>query len=122
MSRPVAGPLRRGLAATVTLAVASMTLTACFEESSPHDAVRDFLVGWQSEDYDLAAGRTDGDRATVRKALRTPRRNSTRPRSDSRSKASAGPATSRRPTSAPRSTWGRTTPSGATTAYSRCTW
>jgi cell division protein FtsI/penicillin-binding protein 2 len=61
--------VRRGLAATVTLAVASMSLTACFEESSPHDAVRDFLVGWQSEDYDLAAGRTDGDRATVRKAL-----------------------------------------------------
>ncbi|MEU4231193.1 penicillin-binding transpeptidase domain-containing protein [Nonomuraea sp. NPDC026600] len=61
--------VRRGLAATVTLAVASMSLTACFEESSPHDAVRDFLVGWQSEDYDLAAGRTDGDRAAVRKAL-----------------------------------------------------
>jgi cell division protein FtsI/penicillin-binding protein 2 len=70
MSRPVRlGRVRRGLAATVTLAVASMSLTACFEESSPHDAVRDFLVGWQSEDYDLAAGRTDGDRATVRKAL-----------------------------------------------------
>ncbi|MFD1542087.1 penicillin-binding transpeptidase domain-containing protein [Nonomuraea guangzhouensis] len=61
--------VRRGLAATVTLAVASMSLTACFEESSPHDAVRDFLVGWQSEDYDLAAGRTDGDLAAVRKAL-----------------------------------------------------
>ncbi|MEU7747866.1 penicillin-binding transpeptidase domain-containing protein [Nonomuraea sp. NPDC049158] len=70
MSRPVRlGRVRRGLAATVTLAVASMSLTACFEESSPHDAVRDFLVGWQTEDYDLAAGRTDGDRATVRKAL-----------------------------------------------------
>ncbi|MEV6154745.1 penicillin-binding transpeptidase domain-containing protein [Nonomuraea sp. NPDC052129] len=70
MNRPVRlGRVRRGLAATVTLAVASMSLTACFEESSPHDAVRDFLVGWQSEDYDLAAGRTDGDRATVRKAL-----------------------------------------------------
>ncbi|WP_219470956.1 penicillin-binding transpeptidase domain-containing protein [Nonomuraea rhizosphaerae] len=61
--------LRRGLAATATLAVASMTLTGCFEESSPHDAVRDFLVGWQSEDYDLAAGRADGDPAVVRKAL-----------------------------------------------------
>lgn len=60
---------RRTLAATVTLAVASMTLTGCFEESSPHDAVRDFLVGWQSEDYALAAGRTDGDPATVGKAL-----------------------------------------------------
>ncbi|GAA2214678.1 penicillin-binding transpeptidase domain-containing protein [Nonomuraea monospora] len=60
---------RRTLAATVTLAVASTTLTGCFEEPSPHDAVRDFLVGWQTEDYDLAAGRTDGDVATVRQAL-----------------------------------------------------
>ncbi|MFG1703619.1 penicillin-binding transpeptidase domain-containing protein [Nonomuraea sp. M3C6] len=60
---------RRILAATVTLAVAGTTLTGCFEEPSPHDAVRDFLVGWQSEDYDLAAGRTDGDVATVRTAL-----------------------------------------------------
>ncbi|MFF0774635.1 penicillin-binding transpeptidase domain-containing protein [Nonomuraea wenchangensis] len=60
---------RRTLSATVTLAIACTTLTGCFEEPSPHDAVRDFLVGWQSEDYDLAAGRTDGDQATVRKAL-----------------------------------------------------
>ncbi len=60
---------RRALAATVTMAVASMTLTACLEESSPHDAVRDFLVGWQSNDYALAAGRTDADPETVRKAL-----------------------------------------------------
>ncbi|MEV4071262.1 penicillin-binding transpeptidase domain-containing protein [Nonomuraea fuscirosea] len=60
---------RRTLAATVTLAVASTTLTGCFEEPSPHDAVRDFLVGWQTEDYELAAGRTDGDPAKVRKAL-----------------------------------------------------
>ncbi|MFC7589820.1 NTF2-like N-terminal transpeptidase domain-containing protein [Nonomuraea antimicrobica] len=60
---------RRTLAATVTLAVASTMLTGCFEEPSPHDALRDFLVGWQSEDYELAAGRTDGDVATVRKAL-----------------------------------------------------
>ncbi|MGN9836941.1 penicillin-binding transpeptidase domain-containing protein [Nonomuraea sp. H19] len=60
---------RRILAATVTLAIACTTLTGCFEEPTPHDAVRDFLVGWQTEDYDLAAGRADGDRATVRKAL-----------------------------------------------------
>ncbi|MFI7616471.1 penicillin-binding transpeptidase domain-containing protein [Nonomuraea terrae] len=60
---------RRTLAATVTLAVAATTLTACLEESSPHEAVRDFLVGWQSEDYDLAAGRTDGNAAEVRKEL-----------------------------------------------------
>ncbi|MEV4219927.1 penicillin-binding transpeptidase domain-containing protein [Nonomuraea sp. NPDC049725] len=60
---------RRTLAATVTLAVASMTLTGCFEEASPHDAVRDFLVGWQAGDYELAAGRTDADPAAVSKAL-----------------------------------------------------
>ncbi|WP_327087306.1 penicillin-binding transpeptidase domain-containing protein [Nonomuraea sp. NBC_01738] len=60
---------RRTLAAAVTLTVASTTLTGCFEEPSAHDAVRDFLVGWQSEDYELAAARTDGDQATVRKAL-----------------------------------------------------
>ncbi|NUR92893.1 MAG: penicillin-binding protein, partial [Nonomuraea sp.] len=65
MSRRV----RRTVSATVTLAVASLTLTACFEEPSPHDAVRDFLVGWQSEDYALAAGRTDGDPKAVAKAL-----------------------------------------------------
>ncbi|WP_240197546.1 penicillin-binding transpeptidase domain-containing protein [Nonomuraea lactucae] len=68
LSRPT-GRTRRVLAATVTLAVACTTLTGCFDESSPHDAVRDFLVGWQSGDYDLAAARTDGDLATVRKAL-----------------------------------------------------
>jgi hypothetical protein len=60
---------RRALAVTVTMAVASMSLTACLEEASPHDAVRDFLVGWQSNDYALAAGRTDADAETVRKAL-----------------------------------------------------
>ncbi|MEU6997138.1 penicillin-binding transpeptidase domain-containing protein [Nonomuraea sp. NPDC046570] len=65
---------RRTLAATVTLAVASMTLTGCFEEPSAHEAVRDFLVGWQSADYDLAATRTDGDPAVVAKALDDVRR------------------------------------------------
>ncbi|MFI7450903.1 penicillin-binding transpeptidase domain-containing protein [Nonomuraea sp. NPDC049714] len=60
---------RRAIAATVTMAIASMTLTACFEESSPHDAVRDFLVGWQSNDYALAAARTDADQEKVRGAL-----------------------------------------------------
>ncbi|MDF2710100.1 MAG: penicillin-binding protein [Nonomuraea muscovyensis] len=61
--------LRRTLTATMTLAVACTTLTGCFDESSPHDAVRDFLVGWQSGDYPTAAARTDGDQAAVRKAL-----------------------------------------------------
>ncbi|WP_336207834.1 penicillin-binding transpeptidase domain-containing protein [Nonomuraea sp. LPB2021202275-12-8] len=60
---------RRTVAATVTLAVASMTLTACLQEASPHEAVRDFLVGWQSNDYVLAADRTDADADAVRKAL-----------------------------------------------------
>lgn len=64
MSRP-----RRILAATVMLTVVSTTLTGCLEEASPHDAVRDFLVGWQSNDYELAASRADGDPAAVRKAL-----------------------------------------------------
>ncbi|MBN6052604.1 penicillin-binding protein [Nonomuraea sp. RK-328] len=66
MSRP---RLRRTLSAVATLAVASTTLTGCFDESSPHDALRDFLVGWQTGDYELAARRTDGDEAAVRKAL-----------------------------------------------------
>lgn len=61
--------VRRTAAAAVTLALACTTLTGCFEEPSAHDAVRDFLVGWQSEDYALAAGRADGDPAVVRKAL-----------------------------------------------------
>src|SRR5690606_5341760 len=61
--------VRRTLAAAVTLAVACSTLTGCLEEASPHDAVRDFLVGWQSNDYELAASRADGDPAVVRKAL-----------------------------------------------------
>ena len=65
---------RRTLAATVTLAVASMTLTGCFEEPSAHEAVRDFLVGWQSQDYALAAATTDGDQAVVAKALDDARR------------------------------------------------
>ncbi|MGV9304957.1 penicillin-binding transpeptidase domain-containing protein [Nonomuraea sp. NPDC004354] len=51
------------------MAVASTTLTGCFEEPSAHEAVRDFLVGWQSGDYALAAGRTDGDPKVVAKAL-----------------------------------------------------
>jgi hypothetical protein len=53
---------RRALAVTVTMAVASMSLTACLEEASPHDAVRDFLVGWQSNDYARPHRRRPGDR------------------------------------------------------------
>ncbi|GAA2642011.1 penicillin-binding transpeptidase domain-containing protein [Nonomuraea recticatena] len=60
---------RRVLAAAASVVVAGTTLTGCFEEPSAHEAVRDFLVGWQSGDYELAAGRTDGDPAVVRKAL-----------------------------------------------------
>ncbi|NUW41132.1 penicillin-binding transpeptidase domain-containing protein [Nonomuraea rhodomycinica] len=66
MSRP---RLRRTLSALATAALAATTLTGCFEESSPHDALRDFLVGWQTGDYELAARRTDGDEAAVRKTL-----------------------------------------------------
>ncbi|MFI6791762.1 penicillin-binding transpeptidase domain-containing protein [Nonomuraea sp. NPDC050383] len=61
--------LRRTLSATLAVAAASTTLTGCLDESSPHDALRDFLVGWQTGDYALAARRTDGDEAAVRKTL-----------------------------------------------------
>jgi cell division protein FtsI/penicillin-binding protein 2 len=44
-------------------------MAGCFEEPSPHEAVRDFLLGWQTGDYAAAAQRADGDPATVRKAL-----------------------------------------------------
>ncbi|MEO3862415.1 penicillin-binding transpeptidase domain-containing protein [Acrocarpospora sp. B8E8] len=45
------------------------TLTACFEEPAPHEAIRDFLVGWESGDFAMAARRADADEASVRKAL-----------------------------------------------------
>ncbi|MFE3453383.1 penicillin-binding transpeptidase domain-containing protein [Nonomuraea sp. NPDC059194] len=61
--------VRRVLSAAVMMTVAGTTLTGCFEEPSAHEAVRDFLVGWQSGDYALAAGRTDGDPKAVAKAL-----------------------------------------------------
>ncbi|GAA4062358.1 penicillin-binding transpeptidase domain-containing protein [Nonomuraea soli] len=61
--------IKRTLSATAVLALASMTLTACFEEPSPHEAIRDFLVGWKQEQYDLAAARTDADPKIVAKAL-----------------------------------------------------
>ncbi|MEV0829208.1 penicillin-binding transpeptidase domain-containing protein [Nonomuraea rubra] len=51
------------------MTVVGTTLTGCFEEPSAHEAVRDFLVGWQSGDYALAASRTDGDPMVVAKAL-----------------------------------------------------
>ncbi|WP_308169903.1 penicillin-binding transpeptidase domain-containing protein [Acrocarpospora catenulata] len=44
-------------------------LTACFEEPAPHEAIRDFLVGWQTGDYAMAARRADAEEAGVRKAL-----------------------------------------------------
>ncbi|TKK86382.1 penicillin-binding protein [Herbidospora galbida] len=60
---------RRPLRLALTLALLAPGLTACFEEPSPHEAVRDFLVGWQSGDYEMAARRADADEATVVKAL-----------------------------------------------------
>ncbi|MBO3745014.1 penicillin-binding protein [Streptosporangiaceae bacterium NEAU-GS5] len=53
----------------LALGLAAPALTACFEEPSPHEAVREFLVGWEDGDYASAARRADGDPATVRKAL-----------------------------------------------------
>ncbi|WP_228645774.1 penicillin-binding transpeptidase domain-containing protein [Microtetraspora sp. AC03309] len=59
----------RAVRAALALGLTVPMLTACFEEPSPLDAVRDFLVGWQSGDYAAAARRADGDPATVRQAL-----------------------------------------------------
>ncbi|MGW4637864.1 NTF2-like N-terminal transpeptidase domain-containing protein [Sphaerisporangium sp. NPDC004334] len=61
--------LRRALSAGLSLAVAVPMLSACFSEPSPHEAVSQFLVGWQSGDYAAAAERVDGDPKAVRKAL-----------------------------------------------------
>ncbi|MFD0884671.1 NTF2-like N-terminal transpeptidase domain-containing protein, partial [Streptosporangium algeriense] len=63
------GKARRTVAAALTMAVTVPMLSACFEEPSAHEAVRDFLVGWQTGDYVAAARRTDGDERTVSKAL-----------------------------------------------------
>ncbi|MFC4531651.1 penicillin-binding transpeptidase domain-containing protein [Sphaerisporangium dianthi] len=60
--------LRRALSAGLSLAVAAPMLMAC-SEPSPHEAVSQFLVGWQSGDYAAAAERADGDPKLVRKAL-----------------------------------------------------
>lgn len=62
--------MRRTVAASLALAATAPLLTGCLTEASPHDAVRDFLVGWQSGDYMMAARRTDGDPAAVAKAIR----------------------------------------------------
>ncbi|WP_433353463.1 penicillin-binding transpeptidase domain-containing protein [Microtetraspora malaysiensis] len=59
----------KAVRAALALGLAVPMLTACFEEPSPLDAVRDFLVGWQSGDYAGAARRADGDPAVVRRAL-----------------------------------------------------
>ncbi|MBB2909763.1 cell division protein FtsI/penicillin-binding protein 2 [Streptosporangium becharense] len=63
------GKARRAVAAALALAATAPMLSACFEEPSAHEAVRDFLVGWQTGDYAAAARRTDGDEKVVRKAL-----------------------------------------------------
>ncbi|RJL30551.1 penicillin-binding protein [Bailinhaonella thermotolerans] len=60
---------RRGLAAALSAVVLAPLLAGCFAEPSPQEAVRDFLVGWQSGDFAKAAARTDGDHKTVEKAL-----------------------------------------------------
>ncbi|WP_283138423.1 penicillin-binding transpeptidase domain-containing protein [Rhizohabitans arisaemae] len=60
---------RRLLAATLACTVTGTTLTGCFAEPSPQDAVKQFLVGWQNGAYDEAARRTDADPKVVAKAL-----------------------------------------------------
>ncbi|GII75344.1 penicillin-binding protein [Sphaerisporangium rufum] len=64
----MASSARRALAAALSLA-ALAPATACFAEPSPHNAVGEFLVGWQTGDFAAAARRTDGDPAKVAKAL-----------------------------------------------------
>ncbi|GII33106.1 penicillin-binding protein [Planotetraspora mira] len=59
----------RVLRAALAIGLVAPMLTGCFEEPSPHEAVRGFLVGWQTGDYVDAAKRVDGDPATVRSAL-----------------------------------------------------
>jgi hypothetical protein len=61
------------LSAGLSLAVAVPALAACFAEPSPHNAVKDFLVGWQTGDYAAAARRTDGDLREVGQALENAR-------------------------------------------------
>ncbi|WP_424529329.1 penicillin-binding transpeptidase domain-containing protein [Sphaerisporangium viridialbum] len=66
---PLAVRIRRALSAGLSLAVAVPLLSACLSEPSPHEAVSQFLVGWQTGDYDSAAERTDGDPKVVKRAL-----------------------------------------------------
>ncbi|WP_235557930.1 penicillin-binding transpeptidase domain-containing protein [Sphaerimonospora mesophila] len=75
MSRPVSATTARARAvrATLALGLTMPLLTACFEEPSPHEAVRDFLVGWETGEYREAAKRADGDPAVVREALENAR-------------------------------------------------
>ena len=63
------GKARRTAAAALALVATAPMLSGCLEEPSAHEAVRDFLVGWQTGDYAAAAKRTDGDEKVVRKAL-----------------------------------------------------
>jgi cell division protein FtsI/penicillin-binding protein 2 len=65
----VTGKARRTVAAALALVATAPMLSGCLEEPSAHEAVRDFLVGWQTGDYTAAAKRTDGDEKVVRKAL-----------------------------------------------------
>ncbi|WP_344242884.1 penicillin-binding transpeptidase domain-containing protein [Actinocorallia libanotica] len=59
---------RRIAAATTGGALLLGMLSAC-AQSSPFTTVKDFLIAWQVENYEAAAGHTTGDRAAVVKAL-----------------------------------------------------
>ncbi|MEU9886767.1 penicillin-binding transpeptidase domain-containing protein [Sphaerisporangium sp. NPDC051011] len=61
--------MRRALSSGLALAVVAPLASGCFAEPSPHEAVSEFLVGWQSGHFDEAAERADGDPKVVKKAL-----------------------------------------------------
>nr|BFE86816.1 hypothetical protein GCM10020093_094170 [Planobispora longispora] len=108
----VTGRPPRTVAAALALAVTVPMLSACFAEPSPHEAVRDFLVGWQTGDYATAARRTDGDEQQVRRALEDAKIQLDAASFRFALKGSGAWESGSRPTSPPRSTWGEQPPVG----------
>ncbi|HEX2312990.1 MAG TPA: penicillin-binding transpeptidase domain-containing protein, partial [Thermomonospora sp.] len=64
------GRARRVIAATASTALVAGLTSACFAEASAMPAVRDFLIAWQTRNYEAAARRTVGaDQKAVAAAL-----------------------------------------------------